>query len=68
MPQPLARGVELFLLHDAFGPLLARLVDRLTAGDPITPEEAAFYGGFAGSTEKKTLDPLYQEYGEAALR
>lgn len=44
------------------------LHDRLTAGDPITPEEAAFYGGFAGSTEKKTLDPLYQEYGEAALR
>lgn len=41
---------------------------RLEAGEPITPDEAAFYGSFATSSAKKTLDPLYREYGEAALR
>lgn len=44
------------------------LDERLQAGEPVTPEEAAFYGSFATSRAKKTLDPLYQEYGEAALR
>ncbi|MGY6246656.1 DNA-binding protein [Bosea thiooxidans] len=44
------------------------LHERLQASAPITPEEAAFYGSFATSKAKKTLDPLYQEYGEAALR
>lgn len=41
---------------------------RLEAAEPITPDEAAFYGSFAGSSAKKSLDPLYQEYGDAALR
>ncbi|TCR70491.1 DDE-type integrase/transposase/recombinase [Bosea sp. BK604] len=44
------------------------LHERMEAGQPITPDEAAFYGGFAGSSEKRSLDPLYQEFGEAALR
>jgi len=44
------------------------LDERLRAAEPITPDEAAFYGSFATSHAKKTLDPLYQEYGEAALR
>ncbi|WP_441524848.1 hypothetical protein [Bosea sp. TAB14] len=44
------------------------LDERLRASDPITPEEAAFYGSFATHPAKKSLDPLYQEYGEAALR
>lgn len=44
------------------------LHERLQASEPITPEEAAFYGSFATSAAKKTLDPLYQEYGDAALR
>lgn len=44
------------------------LDERLRAADPITPEEAAFYGSFANHPAKKSLDPLYQEYGEAALR
>lgn len=41
---------------------------RLEAAEPITPDEAAFYGSFATSSAKKSLDPLYREYGEAALR
>jgi transposase InsO family protein len=44
------------------------LHERMEAGRPITPEEAAFYGGFAGSSEKLGLDGLYEEFGEAALR
>ena len=44
------------------------LDERLRAADPITPDEAAFYGSFANHPAKKSLDPLYQEYGEAALR
>lgn len=40
----------------------------LKAGEPITPEQAAFYGGFASSSEKRGLDGLYEEFGEAALR
>lgn len=39
----------------------------METGKPITPEQAAFYGGFAGSSEKRALDGLYQEFGEAAL-
>lgn len=42
--------------------------DRLEAGQPITPDEAAFYGTFASSSDKKALDPLFKEFGEAALR
>lgn len=41
---------------------------RLEAAESITPDEAAFYGSFATSSKKKSLDPLYQEYGDAALR
>ncbi len=41
---------------------------KLEAGEPVTPEQAAFYGGFAGSVEKRGLDGLYEEFGEAALR
>jgi transposase InsO family protein len=41
---------------------------RLEAGEPISPEQAAFYGGFANSSEKRGLDGLYEEFGEAALR
>lgn len=41
---------------------------RLEAGEPVTPDEAAFYGGFASSSEKRGLDGLYEEFGEAALR
>ncbi|MGO4735942.1 DDE-type integrase/transposase/recombinase [Bosea sp. 2KB_26] len=41
---------------------------RLEAGQPITPDEAAFYGSFANHPAKKSLDPLFQEFGEAALR
>lgn len=44
------------------------LDERLRAAEPITAEEAAFYGSFATHPAKKSLDPLYQEYGEAALR
>jgi transposase InsO family protein len=40
----------------------------LEAGEPISPEQAAFYGGFANSSEKRGLDGLYEEFGEAALR
>ena len=41
---------------------------QLEAGEPITPDQAAFYGGFASSSEKRGLDGLYEEFGEAALR
>lgn len=41
---------------------------RLRAGEPVKPEEAAFYGGFANSSEKRSLDEIYEEFGEAALR
>lgn len=41
---------------------------RLQSGVPVTPEEAAFYGGFANSSEKRSLDGIYEEFGEAALR
>jgi putative transposase len=41
---------------------------RLRASEPVTPEEAAFYGGFANSSEKRALDGIYEEFGEAALR
>lgn len=44
------------------------LNERLEAGEAITPAEAAFYGGYAGSHEKRGLDGLYEEFGEAALR
>ena len=44
------------------------LDERLRASEPVTPEEAAFYGSYANHPAKKSLDPLYQEYGEAALR
>lgn len=40
----------------------------LEAGEPISPDQAAFYGGFANSSEKRGLDGLYEEFGEAALR
>ncbi len=42
------------------------LDERLRASEPVTPEEAAFYGSYANSPAKRALDPLYQEYGEAA--
>lgn len=41
---------------------------RLRSGVPVTPEEAAFYGGFANSSEKRSLDGIYEEFGEVALR
>lgn len=44
------------------------LQERMEAGQAVTTEEAAFYGGFAGSSEKRGLDGLYAEFGEAALR
>lgn len=44
------------------------LDERLRAAEPVTPEEAAFYGSYANSPAKRSLDPLYQEYGEEALR
>lgn len=44
------------------------LHERMEAGEPITPDQAAFYGGFATSSEKRGLDGLYEEFGEAALR
>ena len=43
------------------------LHERIEAGEPVTTEEAAFYGGFASSSEKRALDGMYAEFGEAAL-
>jgi len=43
------------------------LHERLEAGQPITPDEASFYGGFANSPDKRALDGMYAEFGEAAL-
>jgi len=43
------------------------LHERLESGEPITPEEASFYGGFANSPDKRALDGMYAEFGEAAL-
>lgn len=44
------------------------LHERLEAREPISADEAAFYGGYAQSSEKKALDGMFEEFGEAALR
>lgn len=43
------------------------LHERMEAGEPITPDEASFYDGFANSPDKRALDGMYAEFGEAAL-
>jgi hypothetical protein len=43
------------------------LHERIEAGEPITTAEAAFYGGFANNPDKRALDGLVKEFGEAAL-
>ncbi|GHE63812.1 transposase [Camelimonas fluminis] len=40
---------------------------RMEAEEPITPAEAAFYGGYVQSAEKKALDDLFDDFGDEAL-
>jgi len=40
---------------------------RLEAEEAITPADAAFYGGYVQSAEKKALDSMVEDFGDEAL-